>query len=134
MKLDTIIEKIKEPMKSNGYKKKNLNWFKTNGTITLLFNIQKSQYGSDLWYYNFGIGLNELKDKPISYISMCQITERLDMKLNGKELSPDILLKAILSWENKYGDLKKLQNKAFEGKLPKTTTRHALTYLTTVKI
>ena len=133
MELDTIIEMIKEPMKANGYKKKNLNWFKINGIITLFFNIQKSQYGNDLWYYNFGVGLNELENKPISCISMCQITERLDMKLNGKEIAPDVLLRAILSWENRYGNLKELQIKAIEGKLPKTTTRLALTYLTTVK-
>lgn len=133
MELDRIIESLKAPLKLNGYKKKNTTWFKTNDEITLIFNIQKSQYDSSLWYYNFGAGINIPESRPISSVSVCHITERLDMKPGGKELTPDILLKAIMNRENKYGNIHELRIRAVEGKLPKTTKRQAEEYLTTVK-
>ena len=132
MKIDNIIENIKEPLKNNGYKKKNTNWYKTNDALTIVFNIQKSQYSNELWYYNFGIGINALEEKPITTITKCHIVDRIDMKINGKEITSDILLQAIFKWENKYGDLKELHIKAIENKLPKTSTRQAITYLTSV--
>lgn len=110
MELDKIIETIREPLKNNGYKKKNTSWYKLCDTLSIVFSIQKSQYGADLWYYNFGIGINELEEKSITTITKCHITERIDKTINGKEITPDVLLKAIYNWENKYGDIGKLPN------------------------
>ena len=133
MELEELVEAIKEPLKSNGFKKRNTNWYKIGNDLTIVFNIQKSQYGDDTWYYNFGIGINELETKPITTIARCHITDRIDSMINGKEIAPNVLLKAILSWESKYGKLSDLRIKAIENNLPKMTTRQAISYLTTIR-
>ena len=132
MELDKLIETIREPLKNNGYKKKNITWYKVCDTLSIVFSIQKSQFGADLWYYNFGIGINELEVKPITTITKCHIIDRIDKAIKGKEITPDVLLKAIDNWEDKYGDIGKLRMKAIENKLPKMTTRQAISYLTSV--
>ena len=43
MELDKLIETIREPLKNNGYKKKNTNWYKVCDTLSIVFNIQRSQ-------------------------------------------------------------------------------------------
>lgn len=130
---DKLIEELKKPLKKKGYKKNRYNWYKSIDGLTIVFSIQHSQYGKDLWYYNFGIGINELEGKQITSISKCQIVERLDAKINDKILSAENLIQAITRWEEKYGDLKKLRIKAVENKLPAMTTKQAITYLTTIK-
>ena len=80
----------------------------------------------------YDIGINELEVKPITTITKCHIIDRIDKAIKGKEITPDILLKAIDNWEDKYGDIGKLQMKAIENKLPKMTTRQAISYLTSV--
>ena len=54
-----LIEKLKE----RGFKKSKLTWIKSNEELTVIFNIQKSQYSNDNWYYNLGIGINVLHEK-----------------------------------------------------------------------
>lgn len=133
MELEKIIEAIKEPLKNKGYKKKNNNWYKLCDTLSIVFSIQKSQYGADFWYYNFGIGINKLEVKPITTITKCHIIDRIDKTIKGKEIPPDVLLNAIYNWENKYGDIGELRIRAIENKLPKMTTRQAISYLTSFK-
>lgn len=130
---DELIDDLKKPLKEKGYKKNRYNWYKAIDNLIVVFSIQHSQYGKDLWYYNFGIGINELENKPITSISKCQIVERLDAEINGKMLSADNLIQAITHWEEKYGDIKKLRIKAVENKLPPMTTKQAVTYLTTIR-
>ena len=77
MTAEKLAEEIRQPLKQNGYKKNKLTWYKSDGRVTVVFSVQKSQYGSDLWYYNFGIGLNELEGRTINTISKCCIIERL---------------------------------------------------------
>lgn len=130
---DELIDDLKKALKEKGYKKNRYNWYKVINDVTIVFSIQHSQYGKDLWYYNFGIGINELENKPITSILRCQIAERLDAKINGKTLSADVLIQALTHWEEKFGDIKKLRIKAVENKLPPMTTKQAVTYLTAVR-
>lgn len=44
MELGSVIDSIKEPLKCRGYKKKNTTWYKVRDHLTIVFNIQKSQY------------------------------------------------------------------------------------------
>lgn len=132
MYLDDLVETIRPVLKERGYKKKKYCWYKNNEDITVIFAIQRSQYGADMWYYNFGVVINQLESKSVTSISGCHITERLDMKINGEMLATDILLKAIIRWEEKYGNMESLRRKALENNLPRMTTVRARTYLTTV--
>lgn len=130
---EDLINDLKKTLKEKGYKKNRYNWYKSIGDLTIVFSIQRSQYGKDLWYYNFGIGINALENKPITSVSKCQIAERLDAEINGKMLSADDLIQIITHWEEKYGDMKKLRIRAVENKLPPMTTKQAFTYLTAIK-
>lgn len=132
MRLQELTDTIAPFLKDHGYKKNRLNWYKPVGDITIVFAVQKSQYGSELWYYFFGIGINELSESAVNSASKCCIAERLDNIVNGRTLSFDILQAAIARWEDRFGDIDKLRTAAIEGKLPRMTEKRAITYLTTV--
>ena len=132
MTAEKLAEEIRQPLKQNGYKKNRLTWYKSDGRVTVVFSVQKSQYGSDLWYYNFGVGLNELEGRTINTISKCCIIERLDMKANGITISSDVLVKAVFKFESEYGDMDKLRIRAMEGRLPRFAARQAVSYLTSI--
>lgn len=133
MLLEEIIEKLTLFLKENGYRKNKLNWYRQKDELTIVFSIQRSQYSKEQWYYNFGIGIDDLVSGKISVISKCHIIERLENRLAGRMLSLDDLSRAIMHWESKYGDISELRYKAIENKLPKMTTKQAISYLTTVK-
>lgn len=132
MSFEEMVEKLTLLFKENGFKKNKYNWYKQKANITVVFSIQRSQYGREQWYYNFGIGINDLVNGNISTVSKCQVVERLENHIKGVILTPDDLRKAIIHWESEYGDISKLRIKAVENKLPKMTTRQAISYLTTV--
>lgn len=132
MRAEDITESLALFMKENGYKKNRLNWYKDTGDVTLVFAVQKSQYGADVWYYTFGTGINALADGIVNTASKCCIRERLVNTVNGKPLTAEVLQKAILRWEERFGDIVKLRKAAIEGRLPAITEKRAVTYLTTV--
>lgn len=103
-------------LKEMGYKKSKLTWYKELAHLTLVFSIQKSQYGGDVWYYYFGIGLHALTPSPIRSIGKCQITYRIDQIERNK------------------GDLRKLRVCAIEGRLSGQCTPTARRYLTTADL
>jgi hypothetical protein len=103
--LTEIIEEIKPILKSYGYKKSALNWIKENNSTNTvqLFNIQKSQFGKQI-YLNVGIIFKKsYKDK--NYVIY---KSNLQTRLNG------LLAKGILDFENeinkelRYNEIKQL--------------------------
>lgn len=134
MLFEEIVENLTLFLKEKGYKKNKYNWHKQNANLTVVFSIQRSQYGKELWYYNLGIGINDLVNGNISTISKCQVVERLENKIKGVTLTAVELSKMIIYWESEYGDISKLRIKALENRLPKITTRQVISYLTTVKL
>ncbi len=131
MDLANITSELTLELKKLGYKKNRLTWYKTKGEVTVVFAIQKSMYRADVWYYCFGICLEQLKSGGKS-ISHCQIQDRVDMKTNGHTFSTDEILLLLGKWESMYGSIEVLRKKAIEGNLPQICTREAMRYLTTV--
>ncbi|MBQ9482996.1 MAG: DUF4304 domain-containing protein [Ruminiclostridium sp.] len=131
-RIEEITVQLAPLLKEKGYKKNRLNWYKQSDGFTTVFTIQRSQFGSDLWYYCFGIGLNDLETGNITTISKCCITEKIENTIKGKEVTADILQSAINRWEERFGDMNALRKAAVEGKLPKTATRKAYSYLTAI--
>ena len=119
-------------LKGRGYKKKRLTWYKEEADITIVFQIQKSQYSSQVWYYIFGVGINSFFETPITSISQCDIVEKLEQSMNGKIITTEHVLKAIGIWEEKYGTLSFLRKVAIEGHLPAQSTLKAIRFLTTI--
>jgi DNA-directed RNA polymerase subunit H (RpoH/RPB5) len=89
--LTEMVEEIKPILKSYGYKKSALNWIKENDSnnTVQIFNIQKSQFGKQI-YLNVGIIFKKsYKDK--NYVIY---KSKLQARLDG------LLAKGILDFEN----------------------------------
>ena len=129
MNAEAIGEQMAPILNEMGYKKNRLTWFRKLEELTIVFNIQKSQYADDIWYYQYGIGIHDLAGDRISSISKCDILCRFDQTINGKKLQTEDLRWILERWSEKYGSLERLRTAAREGTLPQTTTVRAREYL-----
>lgn len=116
-------------LKEMGYRKNRLTWFRKLEELTIVFNIQKSQYAEDTWYCQYGIGIHDLAGNRISSISKCDILCRFDQIINGKTLKAEDLKWILERWTEKYGSLERLRAAAGGGTLPQITTVRAKEYL-----
>ncbi len=121
-----------QPLKQRGYKKNRTTWYKDNNEITIIFNLQKSQYSGELWYYNFGIGFNIFFNKPIKTISMCDIIYRLSK--DGNEVPISKVVDILDTWEKYFGSIEKLREQAIKDKIPPFISGRAKAYLISTSI
>ena len=129
MNAETLGEQRAPILKKMGYKKNRLTWFRKLEELTIVFNIQKSQYADDIWYYQYGIGIHDLAGDRISSISKCDILCRFDQTINGKKLQTEDLRWILERWSEKYGSLERLRAAAREGTMPQITSVRAREYL-----
>jgi hypothetical protein len=128
---DTLTATLTPKLKEIGFRKRRLTWYREQDGLTLVFAVLRSQFGSDLWYYSFGIGLHALTLPPVTTISKCQIREQTEMrKADGTLFSPDEILHLIRFWAEQYGDIRQLRIRALQNRLPKMTEQSAVSYLT----
>lgn len=127
--LDDILADLTPRLKVLGYKKRKLVWHKRKEGLSVVFGIQKSQYASDVWYYQLGICLEELASGGVS-LGQCQITYRMDHITDNVLVTADMLVRILNSWEERYGEMGKLRLCAVQGQLPLLTTQQARSYLT----
>lgn len=52
---EMLLEYFKEKFKQSGFKKSRQTWYKDDGKLIYMFNVQNSQYGRDLFYFNIGL-------------------------------------------------------------------------------
>lgn len=116
-------------LKEMGYRKNRLTWFRKLEELTIVFNIQKSQYADDTWYYQYGVGIHDLAGEKISSISKCDILCRFDQEINGKTLKAEDLKWILERWTGKYGSVERLRAAAREGTLSQITTVRVKEYL-----
>ncbi len=126
-----LINEIAPALKAMNYKKRGNKWVKEMNGVYSVFHIQGSQYGKEMYYINLGISIAALGNKPAK-ISDCQIFERLDEKTVSKISDMEAVVKIVCLWEDKYGSVEKLKEKAFSHSLPAMTSRAARGYLLTV--
>ena len=129
MNAEAIGEQMAPILKEMGYRKNRLTWSRKLEELTIVFNIQKSQYADDIWYYQYGIGIHDLAGDKISSISKCDILCRFDQIINGKTLKAEDLKWILERWTEKYGSLERLRAAAGGGTLPQITTVRAKEYL-----
>ena len=129
MNAEAIGEQMAPILKEMGYKKNRLTWFRKLEELTIVFNIQKSQYADDIWYYQYGIGIHDLVGDRISSISKCDILCRFDQTINGKKLQTEDLRWILERWSEKYESLERLRAADREGTLPQITSVRAREYL-----
>ena len=120
-----VISEITPLLKKMGYKKRNITWVLPQKDLDVVFNIQGSQFDTEMYYINLGIYIHELGEKKNPSISSCQIIERVNQDFNNVKLIIDVINK----WNEWYGDLSLLRSKALENKLPKCTHKNVYGYL-----
>lgn len=134
MTVDDFASALAVRLKEIGYKKNRLLWKKKNGPLTIVFSIQKSMYGTDTWYYCFGVRIEQLSQTKSISLSGCQIQERLNQSQGNHIWTVDDIVLLVQKWEQMYGNLAMLRKKALMGKLPPQSSREAISFLTTVNL
>ena len=120
--------------KECGYRKNRLTWYKVKDNLTVVFSIQKSQFDSSIWYYNYGICLHDIAEGNTHKLNSCQIKYRLDHVIDGVVFYSDRVIYLLEQWDSMYGDVKLLKACAVQGKLPVQSTLKAIRYLTTIDV
>ena len=149
MTADLFGNELAKALKERGFKKKRLNWYKQDDKITLLFYIQKSYWGKDVWYYWFGVSINELHDKIGYTIDYFDIGTRFDQQLKmeaihpclkdrvrnlfgGKdsfELSANDVISLLDMWMSDFGKMEELTKKKSEAEFPYESSLNAINYI-----
>ena len=132
--VEDVVWEISAPMKEMKYRKNKHTWYKKLNDLTIVFSIQKSQYDCNSWWYVFGICLDGIAKEKARSIRACHISYRTDRMVHGKELTPIDLVQLVMRWEEMYGNLRRLQICAVEGRLPGQYSRQAVSYLTSCDI
>ena len=72
-----VVEHIKPILKAFGFKKNGLNWFSENEKIIKIFNVQRSQFGKQI-YINIGIKIKSIEPKATHNYPGSHLGFRLD--------------------------------------------------------
>lgn len=104
MTKEMMLEYFKEKFKEEGFKKVKQTWYKDDGTIIYMFNVQNSQFGRDLFYFNIGLTLTENGLKIPTYDWDC--SARFIYRKTIAETFNE-----ILKWFENYNTLEKIKSK-----------------------
>ena len=124
---EELLNQLKPKMKNLGFRKKNNTWVTKNDKISIILNIQGSQFSTSEYYVNLGINLNELNSEEFPPIHKCHLVERVSVDIDTIERLIDILN----LWIKWYGDIKSLKEKAINNKMPAQTQKCVYLYLLT---
>ena len=129
---EKIIEELIPLLKKEGYLKRRQTWYKESDDLVIVFNVQNSQYDRDAYYVNLGIIIKkiETQDYKTYCLDACHIVERVAN--NGHIFTAEEYISILRKWEEWYGTLPKLREKAIENRLPRQTWGYARTFLTTL--
>lgn len=130
MTLDEFVAELAPLLKAKGYTKSRLCWVKKCDEVSLIFYIQKSQFGKDVWYYNFGVSINALlNEKCPKSFSDCHLWDRIDRSTGTHIWNPGEIAVLSEKWEVRYGSMEKLHSNAIEGKYPEFVKPEVIPYI-----
>lgn len=124
MTKEELVSGAKQYMKNNGYKKRNTTWVKKCGDISVVVNIQSSQFDKEIFYINLGVYICSLGSKEFPLISDCHMMERVDTPVR----SVDFFEQIVDKWEQWYGTRSGIYNSLIEGKKPMLISKQAYSY------
>ena len=103
-----------------GFKKRHLNWFKRVDELTVVFNIQKSQWSTQAWYYNYGVAINDLHEGQVVSIIDCDISMRFVPTSSKEDIANHVgeLIAHLGKWIGSYGTMHSLLIEAQNQRLP----------------
>ena len=145
---DLFGAQIAPELKKRGFNKRKLNWYRREKDVTICLYIQKSFWGKDVWYYNYGICINALHEKPVYTIDYFDVVERFDQKLNRRtisacikedieeyfnrkdddQISPEDVIYILDYWIEQFGSIDKLKIRSKKGDL---TPKEGIWYIWT---
>ena len=132
---EELLKQLSVLLKERGCKNSKQTWTKRTDGLVLLLNIQNSQFSTETYYINLGILIEPLNaDGKSVCLTNCHIIERIPAcDKAGKAFSAENIVSIFERWEEWYGTMDKLKDKAMRGSLPKQTWGTARTYLTTYR-
>ena len=122
-------------LKEKGCRKNRQTWSRKKEGLTLVLNIQNSQWDKETYYINLGVHLDALDpDRKTVCFSNCQIVQSIPAcDADGKQYPPEKVSAIFDLWDEWYGTLEKLRNRATNNQMPTVTSAEAWTYLTTYR-
>lgn len=132
---EELLKQLAVLLKKRGCRKSKQTWTKRVDGLVLLLNIQNSQFSAEAYYINLGILIEPLnKDGKSACLTNCHIIERIpECDKGGNAFSAENIASIFDRWEEWYGTMDKLKDKAIKGSLPRQTWGTAWTYLTTYR-
>ena len=120
-----LVSEIKPLLKNMGYKKRNTTWIKkSDDNISIVVNIQGSQYDKEDHYINLGVYINDLGTKEIPSILDCHLMERVRTDIDSAQM----MIKIVEKWEDWYGTHDRIRGKISEQKMPMMTQKNVYAY------
>lgn len=99
---EMLLEYLKSQFKIFGFKKVKRTWYKDDGQLIYMFNVQNSVYGKDTFYFNIGLTFsqNGLSLSPQHWNCWARFRYGKSMQQTFRK---------ILKWFKKYNTLKKIK-------------------------
>lgn len=116
-----IALQLSPQLKKLGYNKRKLTWYKDKDQVTILFNIQKSQWSNDTWYYNFGVSLHSIYPLKARSYKQNHIQTRCDCCSEHAFLTADQVVLLLDIWEERYGSVPALCSRIKNKEIPNET-------------
>ncbi|MCA0753727.1 DUF4304 domain-containing protein [Paenibacillus sp. N4] len=113
---EELIERLKQVFEEKGFKKSKTTWRKLTDDLILVLNVQGSQWNEDNFYINVGVYIKalELEQNPTG--NVCHLRDRIEQNQTFESL-----VKEVLDWFEKHGEIKKLRLLNQQNSLPLMT-------------
>ncbi|MBE6902192.1 MAG: DUF4304 domain-containing protein [Ruminococcaceae bacterium] len=125
---EQIICEITPLMRELGFKKRKTTWYLCKDDITVVFNIQNSQYDRDAYYINLGTNIKKLNNVIYPSISSCCLWQRIDVDF----ISCSQIVQTVKLWIAWYGSIEAIRSKVVEKRMPMTTKKVLYEYISTL--
>ena len=99
---EIMLEYFKERFKENGFKKVRQTWYKDDGTLIYMFNVQNSQFSKESFFFNIGLIFSEKGLKLSDYYWDCSAR-----MLYGKNMADTF--DNIMNFFEKHNTIKKIK-------------------------
>jgi len=130
MEKKELLELLTKNFKNDGFFKKNKTWHKAIKDVTLVCDVQVSQWNNNDFYINIGIIVRKLDDiHPISTGNL-HLWDRIDQK---KQLTIDKVYSSIQEWFSHYDTLEKIETAYKKKQLPSLVRWDLRKYLENLK-
>ncbi len=124
IKKEELIDQLEQVLKQHGFKKSKTTWRKSTDDITIVLNVQGSQWNKNDYFINIAVYIKALGTEQNPTENVCHVRGRVE-----QNQAFESLVKEVLDWFEKHGDITKLRLLHQHNKLPLMTMAKAKEYL-----